>query len=288
MSRCGSKRSIAFIRPSSPYETRSPSSTCAGRPGAEPPGDVLDERRVRQDQAVAQALVARALVLVPDRNGVVGSSCSRVRVRRARPADGARSRGCIPGSCRPMRGRAVLDAAQVGPALQEMGGERVPQGVRRALRRAPPRRARARSAGAHREGCSGRPRTLRKRRSARPRSRPARPAAGQVALERGLGCAAERDDPLLAALAGDAQRSRLDRRPRRRSRSPHASAGAQAAAVQELEQRAVAQPPRLGGRRPVEQPLHLGLRERRRQLPHPARAGDERGRVSRHERPGRA
>src|SRR6186997_429362 len=32
MSRLGSKRSIAPIRPSSPYETRSFSSTCAGRP----------------------------------------------------------------------------------------------------------------------------------------------------------------------------------------------------------------------------------------------------------------
>src|SRR5215211_543486 len=32
MSRSGSKRSIAPIRPSRPYETRSPSSTCAGRP----------------------------------------------------------------------------------------------------------------------------------------------------------------------------------------------------------------------------------------------------------------
>src|SRR6266404_4909595 len=32
MSRSKSKRSIAPIRPSSPYETRSPSSTCAGRP----------------------------------------------------------------------------------------------------------------------------------------------------------------------------------------------------------------------------------------------------------------
>src|SRR3954449_7756777 len=32
MSRSGSNRSIAPIRPSSPYETRSPSSTCAGSP----------------------------------------------------------------------------------------------------------------------------------------------------------------------------------------------------------------------------------------------------------------
>jgi hypothetical protein len=32
MSRSGSNRSIAPISPSSPYETRSPSSTCAGSP----------------------------------------------------------------------------------------------------------------------------------------------------------------------------------------------------------------------------------------------------------------
>ena len=45
LSRSGSKRSIAPMSPSRPYETRSPSSTCAGA-RAEPPGDVLHERRV--------------------------------------------------------------------------------------------------------------------------------------------------------------------------------------------------------------------------------------------------
>src|SRR6266566_811697 len=41
MSRSRSNRSIAPIRPSSPYETRSPSSTCAGRPDPRRPATYL-------------------------------------------------------------------------------------------------------------------------------------------------------------------------------------------------------------------------------------------------------
>ena len=55
ISRSGSKRSIAPISPSSPYETRSCSSTCDGRLEPETTGDELHERRVRQDQAVARS-----------------------------------------------------------------------------------------------------------------------------------------------------------------------------------------------------------------------------------------
>ena len=77
MSRSGSKRSIAPIRPSSPYETRSPSSTCAGRPAAEPAGDELDERRVREDQAVADRPVLGPAVLPPERLRVLPLATTR-------------------------------------------------------------------------------------------------------------------------------------------------------------------------------------------------------------------
>ena len=85
ISRSGSKRSIAPIRPRRPYETRSCSSTCDGQVRAEAAGDELHERRVRQDQAVAQRAITRRAVLLPER--LCLSPGSRAVMRRTGPRD---------------------------------------------------------------------------------------------------------------------------------------------------------------------------------------------------------
>ena len=126
----------------------------------------------------------------------------------------------------------------------------------RAVSATPARRGVSAAASVRRtsDGCSGRPRTLRNSRSARPRSQRGT-APGQVAVERLLGGAAQRHHPLLVALAGDthlataavdvayAQRAGLGR--------------PQPAAVQQLQQRAVAQPAGLVTDGSVEQLIEL-------------------------------
>ncbi len=60
----------------------------SGQPATEPPGDVLDERRVREDQPVAQRSVARALELLPENTGIgrlVGHRSERIRGLAERP-----------------------------------------------------------------------------------------------------------------------------------------------------------------------------------------------------------
>src|SRR2546430_1255363 len=86
--------------------------------------------------------------------------------------------------------------------------------------------------------------------SARPRTPVVEPFA-----ERRLGAGAEGDDALLAALAEDAEHSLVERD----VREPQAGRlrRAQAAAVEDLEDRVVAQVERLGGRRGREQRLDL-------------------------------
>jgi len=60
----------------------------SGQSATEPPGDVLDERRVREDQPVAQSSVARAFELLPENTGVgrlVGHRSERIRCLAERP-----------------------------------------------------------------------------------------------------------------------------------------------------------------------------------------------------------
>ena len=142
----------------------------------------------------------------------------------------------------------------------------------------PARSSARRSALRTSDGCSGRPRTLTNRRPPVPGRGHLRPAAGEVALERCLGGAAERHDALLPALAGHAQRAGLEADVGEREVAR--LGGAQAAAVEELEQRAVAQVARLGAGRRVEQARDLVGRERRRQRARAARPGHERGRAA--------
>ena len=70
MSRSGSKRSIAPIRPEQPVRDEVALLHVRGEPAPEPPRDVLDERRVGEDQPVAERPVARPLELAPERLGV--------------------------------------------------------------------------------------------------------------------------------------------------------------------------------------------------------------------------
>src|SRR5689334_7733033 len=76
MSRSGSKRSIAPIRPSSPYETRSFSSTCAGSPLPSRPATYLTSDayvRIRRSRA------AWSFVFAYSRQRACVSSCATVR-----------------------------------------------------------------------------------------------------------------------------------------------------------------------------------------------------------------
>ena len=63
--RCGSKRSMASISPSTPELTRSPGSTVRRQPGADPAGDELHQRGVRDDQVVAGRRAAPLEPAVP-------------------------------------------------------------------------------------------------------------------------------------------------------------------------------------------------------------------------------
>ena len=76
--------------------------------------------------------------------------------------------------------------------------------------------------------------------------RPGRAGAHEVAVQRLAGLAPHRDEPLLAALAAQ-QRDRARPARGRRRRGPTASLIRAPVAVQELQQRPVAQPQRLGG-----------------------------------------
>src|SRR6188768_1588274 len=69
MSRSGSNRSIAPMRPRSPYETRSPSSTCAGRPLPSRPATYLTSGAYVR---ISRSRSARSFVRL--------NSCQRTRV----------------------------------------------------------------------------------------------------------------------------------------------------------------------------------------------------------------
>ena len=141
-----------------------------------------------------------------------------------------------------------LDDADVGAAVEQVGGEGVPQRVRRDLRRSTPAPRSAADRRIDQALCrdSGPPRTLRNsappRTPARPVGRQRRPGPHQVVLDGPQRVAADRDDPLLAALAGQPHRRLpavevVDGQPDRLG-------DARAGAVEQLQQRPVAQPAR--------------------------------------------
>ena len=72
MSRFGSKRSIAPIRPEEAVRDEVVLVDVRGQAAPEASGDVLDERRVREDEPVASSLVLALGVFAPERLRLVG------------------------------------------------------------------------------------------------------------------------------------------------------------------------------------------------------------------------
>ena len=130
-----------------------------GQPGAEPPGDVLDERRVRQDQPVAKRLVALVEAeLPPERLGVFGLGHSQ-RIRGVSAY--LRARTAIVASQRAMR---------AGRSRDHPAADGIPRPVRGRVR--DPRRSRTRAAetGCRARAGDSRERGFRKTHGYNPRS----------------------------------------------------------------------------------------------------------------------
>ena len=177
----------------------------------------------------------------------------------------------------------LLDAAQVGAALEQVRRERVAQQVRV-------------DALGLEAGLLGEPAQDQERARAGERAAlrvqeelgtvaavEVGPAAGEVAAQRLGGLPPDRDDPLLARPCRCS--GRAGRRGRRRALlQPDRLADAQAGAVEELDERAVAEVARLRPRGGLDQPLGLAGRERARQL----RGGAAAGRARRPGCPSRA
>ena len=181
--------------------------------------------------------------------------------RRARPAGGARSHVCIPASCPPMRARGDAGCCADRRRARADAWRTCAETHAASAAQDRLRRARCGRPGGRRSGpADGRGRSRR-----RARSRVA-PSAGRPSSRyrrRALAAAPPSGTtrslppfPVTRTMPSSASTSAISR--------PHASAGSQAAAVQELDHRPVAQPPWLRGLRPVEEPLDLRLRERRR------------------------
>src|SRR3954451_15802754 len=155
ISRSSSKRSIALMRPTSPYEIRSDSSTWAGSPDAIRPdtyftsGEYATTRRSRAAGSpevlyrLHRSLSSMALTFVsreipPPRRTVSGagmrSGVGGLQARRLYPSvDLRRAHGAV--------AQELLDRPQVGAPVQEVRREGVTQRVRRdpALDRSLPR-----------------------------------------------------------------------------------------------------------------------------------------------------
>ena len=137
----------------------------------------------------------------------------------------------------------------------------------------PPSRPAGEGSGRRLARVSGPPRELRKSSGRWRRSRE-RPTAYLVAAQRLHGPAPDRDHVFLAALpdAADEPFVQIDRRPLQPDCLAHAEAGA----VEELHERAVAERPRRRAVGGLDQALGLAGRERARQLARAARRGDPR------------
>ena len=169
--------------------------------------------------------------------------------------------------CRRQRGVAQqhLQGTQVGPAVEQVGGEAVPQAVR-----ADPAGI---DAGSGRVMLDQRPEGLPGRRQPlcideqRLRNggiaqagQQRRARLAQVALQPVLGFLAQRDQPVLAALAGHPQHAlaQVDRGRRQANQFAHA----QAAGIHQFQHRAIAQPGRGSGIGRFQQRRYLRLRQR--------------------------
>src|SRR6478735_5528195 len=103
-----------------------------------------------------------------------------------------------------------LNTSEVGPSLEQVGGERVPEQVRMDARRLETRLLREAAENQERPR-AGQPAALRVQEELRPVAPvEERPSAGEVAAQRLGGRPADRDDPLLAALAGDSHETLIE------------------------------------------------------------------------------
>ena len=211
-----------------------------GRPDADPAGDVLHQRRVVQDQPLAQRCVAGLLEVLPRaraalasaalfvRRGVVDRRRRRVGWRRPLPPRRARRQPPSGPGVRlvircpqPLDGHMgvdlrrrersvteqLLNASQVGSPLQQVGGSRVAQAVRAQVGRpgtcAQQARARPRGPSAGRPGRRARRGTAPARWPAPASARPAaRPARRPRPRPAGTPSGTDRS---LRALAEDPQ-----------------------------------------------------------------------------------
>ena len=233
--------------------------------GAQPAGHVLDQRRVRQDQSLAQMRVAHS-ACTGSRSEGRRRSCRGGVPARARLADAARLHGCIPGSCRPMRGRATPGCSADRHLLPADEWRRC-AGARAAIAAGAPRGAApAPGCGARPSRASGRPRTLTNNRSQSPSPASAVRPRSEIARQRGRGRPADGHDPLLVALAGHAQRPlvavEVAQAAARRSRPRAARSRTSASSI--ARSRSARGPSGPAAR--LEQPPHLLLVERGRQL----------------------
>ena len=212
--------------------------------------------------------------------------CAASRLRRARagapgstpPAGAGRRRGCRARSSRGRRGRAS-PARCAGRRRPRAGASRTSGGAG-AGGRAPGSRpgVRGEPAQDQERAGAGQRAALRVQEELGPVAPvEVRPAAREVAAERLDRLAADRDDPLLAALADDAHEPVVE--VDAALLEPDRLGDAQAGAVEQLDERAVAERARRDAVRGVDQPLGLARRERPRQLARPPRQLDRGGRV---------
>src|SRR3954451_13318072 len=124
MSRSGSYRSTAPIRPSSPYETRSPSSTWAGRPLPSRPATYFTSGayvRIRRSRSAWSPVFRYCRHIVSVSSGRLTSK----RIRRARDfssaSEGRKRQGAEPRGDRERR-QGDQPAPHVGPRAGDRGG----------------------------------------------------------------------------------------------------------------------------------------------------------------------
>src|SRR6266536_4345532 len=163
----------------------------------------------------------------------------------------------------------LLHAAEVGSAFQQVGGERVPEQVGMDPLGLEPGRGREPSEDEERAGARQRP-TLGVQEQLGPVAAvQIWPPAREVALKRVYCLPPDRDDSLLVSLsdAADEPLREVDAG----LVEPDGLADAQTGAVEQLDQRAVAQIARTRSARRLDEPFRLARGERPRKAPGPAR-----------------